>query len=120
MNHPKNHEYKGAHCPNCNSDQIESSSPEPTDCDWISMPVKCLECKHDWVESYRLNGYHELVDENGELVLDELSNGAGSYENMIFNYKKILREITNASRKLDHPEILESIIEKHEEILSEE
>jgi len=50
----------GQHCPNCDSDDIESAAIMQCDGDYAWQPIVCLKCEATWEDSYQLTGYSKL------------------------------------------------------------
>lgn len=47
---------KGAHCPFCNSENIEGQQVEINDAG-AEQEICCLDCDKEWVDFYKLAGY---------------------------------------------------------------
>lgn len=117
MSHPLSYEYKGNQCPACGDKDIRAESPVPEDYNWIHMEACCNKCNASWTESYRLDGFHELYGGNGEPVIDNSSNGPGSYNRILSSYGQLLKSVSKLTRKKDTIQLFETLIEEHEQIL---
>jgi transposase-like protein len=51
----------GAHCPNCDSENIEGHGIKDFDADWCSAGVTCKSCGATWDDIFTLSGYDNLV-----------------------------------------------------------
>ena len=59
----------GVCCPICEGNDVSAGDRE-ADADYIVQDVECENCGGSWKETYRLTGYFDPVDADGEAVVD--------------------------------------------------
>lgn len=58
----------GAHCPNCESANIEADGDINSDGDWMSSQIHCNDCGADWEDVYTLSGYETLTNVDTDMA----------------------------------------------------